>query len=796
MADINLLFESFEFYKSKGDECIKTNKLQAKRYYMQAAETMLKISQASEGQLKKTRFERAKKLLDYAESLGQEAPKAKKEEKQEVKVQENEKLSLEEVLEKLNKLEGLTEVKQKVNDWVDQIKVFNLRKQRGLSVPTMSYHMVFMGNPGTGKTTVARLMSQIYCALGVVSQGHLVEVDRGALVAGFVGQTAIKTKEVIEKAIGGVLFIDEAYMLSKNAGNDFGGEAIDTILKAMEDNRDNLVVIVAGYTDLMHDFIDSNPGLQSRFKNYVDFADYSGKEMYNIFTKFCLGSQYEIDPQAKTVLQMYFDRAYKTRDKNFGNARDVRNLFEQIVTSQSKRVVKQPDISNEELMVIKLDDLPSNVMQIIDLYQNSAKETTISEPILNSTMQTSTIKIAQENIQKQEVVEEKKEEKPSYTLYTKPYEKPSTDLLFTQSESATADSEKIEAQIAAIESTLKQFGVQAKVVNTICGAAVTKYEIEIPQGVSVKSVLKYESDLALNLASNGDIRIEAPIPGKKAIGIEVPNDKIYTVALKDLLNTPNFKESQNALEIPVGNDVEGKPIMCNLARMPHLLVAGTTGSGKSVFLSSLILSLIFRNSPQELKLILIDPKRVEFSMFGGLGHMHNGKVLTENQEALEALEYAAEEMERRYVLLQSSYTKNIEEYNSKQSDSAKKLPYIVVVVDEFADFRAFNKKQVEEVVSKLACKSRAAGIYMVVATQRPSVDVLSGSIKNNFPSRISFALPSANDSKTVLDRAGAEMLLGKGDMLYYPTYFTDPIRVQGAYVTTDEILNVINFLKS
>ena len=228
-------------------------------------------------------------------------------------------------------------VKGQVCDWVDQIKVFQMRKERGMSVPDRSYHIVFTGNPGTGKTTVARLMAQIYCALGVLSEGHLVEVDRGDLVAGYVGQTAVKTRDVLKKAYGGVLFIDEAYSLANGGANDFGQEAIDTILKEMEDKRDNLVVIVAGYDDLMEKFISSNPGLRSRFKNFIQFTDYTGEELFNIFTGLCNKNQYTVTAEARSALKSYFDNLYKNRDKNFGNGRDVRNTFESIVTRQSKR---------------------------------------------------------------------------------------------------------------------------------------------------------------------------------------------------------------------------------------------------------------------------------------------------------------------------------------------------------------------------------------------------------------------------------------------------------------------------
>ena len=361
MDNLNLLNETFNLYYNKAKESIdKGDKALAKRYYMLAAEQMLKMAKASEGELQKARFKRAKSLLDFADSIGVEKKKVAQEDnsQNDVQVKPAEKISLEEAISRLNNLEGLGLVKSQVCDWIDQIKVFKMRKERGMSVPDMSYHLVFTGNPGTGKTTVARLMAQIYCALGILSEGHLVEVDRSDLVAGYIGQTAIKTREILKKAYGGVLFIDEAYSLAKGSGNDFGQEAIDTILKAMEDNRDNLVVVVAGYDNLMQTFIDSNPGLRSRFKNYIKFDDYTGQELFNIFLSMCKKSQYLVTESAKDALLTYFEDLYINRNKNFGNGRDVRNTFETIVTRQSKRVARIVNPSNEEITTIDVEDLP------------------------------------------------------------------------------------------------------------------------------------------------------------------------------------------------------------------------------------------------------------------------------------------------------------------------------------------------------------------------------------------------------------------------------------------------------
>ncbi len=361
MPNLNILNETFDLYYRKAKESFDNgDRFLAKRYYLLAAEQMLKMAKESQGELQKARLSRAKSLIEMADSITvpKRAAAGGSEKAEAVTVQRSEKISLEEALKRLNELEGLSRVKSQVCDWVDQIKVFQMRKERGMSVPDMSYHMVFMGNPGTGKTTVARLMAQIYCALGILSEGQLVEVDRAGLVAGYVGQTAVKTKEVLKQAYGGVLFIDEAYSLANGGTNDFGPEAIDTILKEMEDKRDNLVVIVAGYDAPMEKFISSNPGLRSRFKNFIQFSDYTGDELYNIFAGLCAKHQYTLDEEARLSLRGYFNDLYQKRDKNFGNGRDVRNLFETIVTRQSGRVAHLSSPSDQEITTIKAEDLP------------------------------------------------------------------------------------------------------------------------------------------------------------------------------------------------------------------------------------------------------------------------------------------------------------------------------------------------------------------------------------------------------------------------------------------------------
>jgi len=355
-----------------------------------------------------------------------------------------------------------------------------------------------------------------------------------------------------------------------------------------------------------------------------------------------------------------------------------------------------------------------------------------------------------------------------------------------------------EHNIEVLERVLDEFKIPAKVEAVRRGSAVTRYELRMPVGIPVRKIHQHASDIALALASPGEIRIETPIRGKSAVGIEVPNSKIDTVGLKDIIASSEFQNAKKPLTFALGKDIDGQIYNCDLASMPHLLVAGSTGSGKSVCLNTLILSLIYRTSPEDLRFILVDPKKVEFTIFNDLPHMLIPKAITEPKKALNAFDWLINEMERRFTVFQDSYVKNIGEYNSSPevlSGKFPKLPYIVLIVDELADLVVTtNKKELEEKIIRLTQKARAAGIHVILATQRPSVDIITGSIKINLPSRIAFAVTSFVDSKTILDQGGAEKLLGRGDMLYSPQA-SEPIRVQGAFVDTPEVRSVIEFVK-
>ncbi len=342
-----------------------------------------------------------------------------------------------------------------------------------------------------------------------------------------------------------------------------------------------------------------------------------------------------------------------------------------------------------------------------------------------------------------------------------------------------------------LEQTLDSFGVSAKVINTCQGPTVTRYELEPAPGVKVSKIVNLADDLSLKLASSG-VRIEAPIPGKAAIGIEVPNKELSGVALREVLETDEFQRNSSSLTVALGKDIAGQPIMADLAKMPHLLVAGATGSGKSVCINTLITSILFKTRPDEVKLVLIDPKMVELSNYNGIPHLLT-PVVTDAKKAASALNWAVQEMERRYEVFATTGVRDITRYNELNPDG--KLPLILIIIDELADLMMVAPVDVEDAICRLAQKARAAGLHLVLATQRPSVDVITGTIKANVPSRISFAVSSQIDSRTILDMAGAEKLLGKGDMLFYPVGASKPIRVQGAFIADSEVEDLVIYIK-
>jgi DNA segregation ATPase FtsK/SpoIIIE-like protein len=388
-----------------------------------------------------------------------------------------------------------------------------------------------------------------------------------------------------------------------------------------------------------------------------------------------------------------------------------------------------------------------------------------------------------------------------------PYQAPPLRLL--RDESLTPNrvsSQMVNALGVKLEKTLESFGIQASVVHYTTGPTITRFELSPGPGVKVSRIVSLADDIALNLAALG-VRIEAPIPGKSAIGIEIPNKETQPVLLRGLLESPEFQNTRSPLTAALGRDIQGYPILCDLAKMPHLLIAGATGSGKSVCINAILMSILYRSSPDDVRMLMIDPKVVELSVYNGIPHLLS-PVVTDPKKAANTRTWAVSEMIRRYGLFAEKSVRDITSYQASAAANAaavtadndeaeyEHLPLILLVIDELSDLMATTPTEVEDAIARLTAMARAAGIHLIIATQRPSVDVITGVIKANIPSRIAFAVASQVDSRTILDMAGAEKLLGKGDMLYYPQSIAKPIRGQGAFITDSEVEQVLNYIKA
>ncbi|MGN1023536.1 MAG: DNA translocase FtsK, partial [Lachnospiraceae bacterium] len=390
---------------------------------------------------------------------------------------------------------------------------------------------------------------------------------------------------------------------------------------------------------------------------------------------------------------------------------------------------------------------------------------------------------------------------PAPSAKPRPYVAPPIDLLRPGTKiDAAASEQELRETAAKLQSTLETFGVRVHITEISQGPAVTRYEMQPEMGVKVSKILALQDDIKLALAAT-DIRIEAPIPGKSAVGVEVPNVIRETVSLRDVLDSKEFHTAKSKTAFGVGKDLSGKIVVTDIAKMPHVLIAGATGSGKSVCINTMIMSILYHASPSEVKLIMIDPKVVELSVYNGIPHLML-PVVTDSQKAAATLNWCVAEMESRFKKFAENQVRDIKGYNAlvksrelEGDTSLAFMPSIVIIVDELADLMMVAKSEVETAICRLAQLARAAGMHLVIATQRPSVDVITGLIKANMPSRIAFAVTSGVDSRTILDMNGAEKLLGKGDMLFFPYGLSKPVRIQGAFVTDDEVNSVVNFLK-
>lgn len=388
--------------------------------------------------------------------------------------------------------------------------------------------------------------------------------------------------------------------------------------------------------------------------------------------------------------------------------------------------------------------------------------------------------------------------KPTFSKRDSKYNSPPIALLKTISDDPSKYGGDYQKNSEILERTLSTFKINAKVVNVVRGPSVTRYEMAMPVGIPVKKVLAYESDLQAALCAKNGVRLEAPIPGKNAFGVELPNDPRSTVGFREIAESPEFNSSSAVLPIAIGKNITGEVVVKSLAKMVHMLVAGSTGSGKSIFLHNLIISLMYKESPERLKFIMIDPKRVEFPIYNGMPHLMIPNVITDPDKAVNAFSWAVKEMERRYKVLEQFRVRDLQEFNNLdvvKEGTEKVMPYIILVVDELAELMSVAKKEIEDKIRRISQLGRACGIHLVIATQRPSTEIVTGTIKANLPTRIAFTLGNRFDSETILGEPGAEKLLGQGDMLFLPQDSPIPTRLQGAYISTKEINEIIKYIK-
>ena len=521
-------------------------------------------------------------------------------------------------------------------------------------------------------------------------------------------------------------------------------------------------------------------------------------------------------------------QAYNTKEKIKSSRREKINNAKKNIKSKKREsyinITDKTDSYNDERVNRDLLSKVDKKIKILDFMKNTSEDNDFEEAVQEEELPD--IKVdtfldkaeepkvhKQQNIQP-EVYSHKKEklddnvkdvvnkeiqnQMEEHNKEEKKYVHPSLELLKTNLNTKLNSSDKKELIENAnkLEEILSNFGVDAKVTQVTKGPSVTRFELQPSPGVKVSKIVNLADDIALGLAASG-IRIEAPIPGKAAVGIEVPNRKQTAVFLREVLESDEFIESKKKLAFALGKDISGKCVVGDLSKMPHTLIAGATGSGKSVCINSLIISLLYKYNPNEVKLLMVDPKVVELNVYNGIPHLLI-PVVTDPKKAAAALNWAVNEMTNRYKLFADMGVRNMESYNELYNKGIieQKLPYIVIIVDELADLMMVCPNDVEDYIGRLAQMARAAGMHLVIATQRPSVDVITGVIKANIPSRISFAVSSQIDSRTILDSSGAEKLLGKGDMLYYPVGESKPLRVQGCFISEEEVEQVISFIKN
>ena len=507
--------------------------------------------------------------------------------------------------------------------------------------------------------------------------------------------------------------------------------------------------------------------------------------------------------QARVEMEQNKKLSNKEKKKKLSNLYEVEDDNEEINEEQitinlnnepKKEVKTKAKVKEENAEKVKFNIFNKNLKIEEDVPQNQIQGSPKEQMNPNEIEGNLFVQKAPE---KEEVVKEVLQlEHNTIVAEDENYETPPVELLKQGESKGLKGGKKALTDTATkLQKTLYSFGVSAKVENVSVGPAITRYELKPAEGVRVNKIANLADDIALNLAAES-IRIEAPIPGKQAVGIEIPNKEKEVVHLRDIIESPEFMSSSSKVSFGLGKDVAGETVVTDIGKMPHMLIAGSTGSGKSVCINTLITSIIYKAKPSEVKLVMVDPKVVELSVYNGIPHLLI-PVVTDPRKAAGALAWAVQEMENRYQLFANKGVRDLKGYNEAVEDEEiGKLPQIVIIIDELADLMMVAAKEVEDSICRLAQKARAAGMHLVIATQRPSVDVITGIIKANIPSRIAFAVSSQIDSRTILDMAGAEKLLGKGDMLFYPIGSSKPVRVQGAFVSDKEVEKIVDFLKS
>ena len=497
--------------------------------------------------------------------------------------------------------------------------------------------------------------------------------------------------------------------------------------------------------------------------------------------------------------QREYRRMEKMKNINKNQPEELENQIKinfggRIVDEVDSKGLKKYDHSNDDIIPLTKETKKQHLFSGIGGAKQSKETQEPKEEMQPDVIENNLFK--QEEEQKQDKTKEVLQLEHAMVVEDEHYEYPPVELLAKPSKKALKGGAKALTDTATkLQKTLYSFGVSAKVENVSVGPAITRYELKPAEGVRVSKIANLADDIALNLAAE-TIRIEAPIPGKQAVGIEVPNKEKESVHLREVLESDKFNDSESKLTVALGKDVAGNIQLADIAKMPHVLIAGSTGSGKSVCINTIITSIIYKSKPSEVKLVMVDPKVVELSVYNGIPHLLI-PVVTDPKKAAGALAWSVQEMDNRYNLFAQKGVRDLKGYNKaiEKDEGTGKLPQIVIIVDELADLMMVAAKDVEESICRLAQKARAAGMHLVIATQRPSVDVITGLIKANVPSRIAFAVSSQVDSRTILDSVGAEKLLGKGDMLFFPTGAPKPIRVQGAFVSDDEVEKIVDFVK-